>query len=210
MGGDARVNYPACVRQERESIRKLQEFWSKKAPQELQRYGPLLEVGEEILKVAEAVPVPKDGHLGFLRIVRECFQFLLVEFDFSITDEQPIRMRFSSGKAYLELECSSNPWMSCQFGPETREQKHFYIYDLLFLYRDQRYRIVPEQLTMNSSTEVQDWFQFIAGVFKQYGRDVLSNQPGIFDRLKHAQAERDAEYAAAMAKLHRAGSQDAG
>jgi len=45
---------------------------------------------------------------------------------------------------------------------------------------------------------VENWFKFLAGVFKQYGHDVLSNQPGIFEKLAKAQAKRDPEYTREM------------
>lgn len=199
---NTKVNYPERARGERELLSKLKSILAGKPTEAQAKYGPLLRAGEEILQIVGAVEPPKDGHLGFLRIVRECFEFLLVDFDFSVTEEQPTKLRFSSAKVYLELACSCDPWMSCQFGPESSEQEHFWIHDLLYMQGDQRYRTLPEKLAMSTETEVREWFRFIADVFKQYGRDVLSDQPGIFGRLGQAQAQRDAEYAAAMNALH--------
>src|ERR1039458_3717935 len=51
LRGDTRANYPARVRQERECIRKLQEFWSEKAAEELRHYESVFEVAQEVLKV---------------------------------------------------------------------------------------------------------------------------------------------------------------
>ena len=45
---------------------------------------------------------------------------------------------------------------------------------------------------------MKDWFRFVAGIFRQYGSEALSNQPGIFDSLAQAQTQRDAEFVAFM------------
>jgi hypothetical protein len=76
--------------------------------------------------------------------------------------------------------------------------KEFWIDDLLFIYEDRRYRELPQSLVLDTETDVESWFRLIADVFKHYGREVLSNRPGIFDRLAQAQAQRDAEFVAAM------------
>jgi len=195
---NTKVNYPERVRGERELLAKLESILRGKPTEAQLEYGPLLDTGGAILRIVEGVQPPKDGHLGFLRIVRECFQFLQADFGFSVTKEQPTSLEFSSGAVYLELECSRDPWMSCLFGPESAERKHFSIQDLLFLHGDQGYRTLPEKLTMTTEGEVQDWFQFVAGLFRQYGTEVLSNQPGIFHRLTEAQNQRDAEFVATM------------
>jgi hypothetical protein len=199
---NTKVNYPERAGGERELLNKLKSILAGKPMEAQAKYSPLLSAGEEILRIVGAVEPPKDGHLDFLKIVRECFQFMLVDFDFRVAEEQPTQLRFSSGKVYLELACSSDPWMSCQFGPEPYEQEHFWIDDLLYMHGDQRYRTLQEKLAMSTETDIREWFRFVADAFKQYGRDVLSNQPGVFERLRQAQGQRDAEYAAAMNALH--------
>jgi hypothetical protein len=92
--------------------------------------------------------------------------------------------------------------MSCLFGQESTESKYCSIQDLLFLYGDQRYRTLPEKLAMNTEREVGDWFRLVAGIFRQYGREVLRNEPGIFDRLVLAQTQRDKEFITAMNEQH--------
>jgi hypothetical protein len=198
LENNTKVNYPERARGERELLTKLESLLRGKPAEAQLEYGSLLSTGGEILRMVEGVQPPKDGHLGFLRIVRECFQFLQTDFCFSVSEEQPTSLQFSSGAVYLKLEYSRDPWMSCLFGPESVERKHFSIQDLLFLHGDQRYRTIPEKLTMNTESEVEDWFRFVSGVFREYGRDVLSNQPGIFDRLTQAQTQRDAEFVAFM------------
>jgi hypothetical protein len=199
---NTRVNYPERVRGERELLSKLETILRGKPEEARSKFGPLLSIGKEILQIVEAVQPPKNGHLGFLRIIRECFQFLESDFDFSITDEQPTSIEFTSGTVYLELKCSSDSWMSCLFGPEAAKRKHFAIRDLLFFHSDQRYLTLPAKVPMASESEIEDWFRFVADLFKQYGSEVLSNQPGIFDRLAQAQSQRDAEFVADMNKKY--------
>ena len=203
LENNTKVNYPERVRGERELLAKLQEILGNKSPEERLRYGPLLSTGSEILRMVEAVQPPRDGHLGFLRVVRECFRFLQTDYGFSVADEQPTSIRFSSGAVYVKLEHSRDPWSSCLFGPESAETKHFSISDLLFLNRDERYRTLPEKVAVTTESEVEAWFKFLANVFKEYGRTVLRNEPGTFERLAKAQAERDEEYKLEMERLHR-------
>jgi hypothetical protein len=51
---------------------------------------------------------------------------------------------------------------------------------------------------MNTEAEVEDWFGFLAEIFKKYGSPVLANNGDIFRRLADAQAERDAVYGREM------------
>ncbi len=199
---NTKVNYPERVRGEHKLLAKLQGILRSKSAEEQMKYGPLLNAGRETLGIVGAVQPPRDGHLGFLKVVRQCFRFLQKDYGFSIADEQPTSIRFSSGEIYVKLEHSRDPWSSCLFGPESAETKHFSISDLLFLNRDQRYRRLPEKLALTTESEVEAWFKFLADVFRQYGRAVLRNEPGAFDRLAKAQAERDEEYRQEMERLH--------
>jgi hypothetical protein len=208
LSGDTRVGYPARARQERERIRRLEEFWSKKAPQELRRYDPVFEVAEEILNVAEAIPLPKDGHLGVLKVIRQSFRFLETDYGFTVTAEEPTGMRLSSGAVYLELEYATAPSLSCSFGQESQPQKHFWVEDLLYMYGDQMYKALPQRLKLESEQDVREWFEFLAGIWKQHGPDVLANRPGIFDRLSQAQAQRGEEYGREMDRLYGAAGSD--
>jgi hypothetical protein len=96
------------------------------------------------------------------------------------------------------LQYTQKSYRSCQFGLEAETGHFLCIRDILFLYHDDRYRSVPEDLLLNTSNDVEVWFRFVASVFRQYGLELLSNQPGLFDRLRAAQSKRDAEYVAAM------------
>jgi hypothetical protein len=90
LENNTKVNYPERVRGERELLAKLQGGLQNKSAEEQLRYGRLLNTGGEILRIVGAVKPPRDGHLGFLRIVRGCFQFLQLDYGFSIADEQPM------------------------------------------------------------------------------------------------------------------------
>jgi hypothetical protein len=195
---DTRVNYPLRARSEFDLLAKLREILRGRSSEEQQRYGPLFETAQEMIEQLETVPLPSDGHMGALKAIREHFGFLRTEYGFEITDEQPTGVRFSSGAVFLKLEYSKNPSLSCSFGPDSKDGKEFGIDDLLFMYGDRRYRELPQSLVLDTEADVDSWFQFIADVFEQYGREVLSNRPGIFDRLALAQAQRDAEFVAAM------------
>jgi hypothetical protein len=202
LENNTKVNYPERVRGERELLAKLQRGLQNKSAEEQLRYERLLNTGGEILRMVGAVKPPRDGHLGFLRIVRGCFQFLQLDCGFSIADEQPTSIRFSTGAVYVKLEYSRDPWSSCLFGPESPETKHFSIADLLFLNHDERYRSLPEEIALATESEVETWFKFVADVFRQYGRAALRNEPGVFERLAEAQAARDEEYRLEMERLH--------
>jgi hypothetical protein len=202
LNGDTRVNYPARVQQERELWKLLNDLLPKRSPEDQKRYAPMFEAAEEILQFAESIQLPKDGHLGILRIIREQFGFLQADYRFAIVKEQPIGIRFSSEAVYLELNWAKHHNSSCSFGPESNPTRAFWLDDLLFMYGDPRYRTLPEELALNTESEVESWFKFVADLLKQYGRDVLSNQPGIFDKLAKAQAERDREYTQEMDRLY--------
>ena len=161
-------------------------------------YGPLFAKAAQLLQLLERTETPAEGHLGFVRIVRENFSFLQKEYSFAITREEPTSLRLSSGTVFVRLEYTQKSYRSCQFGLEAETGHFLCIRDILFLYHDDRYRSVPEDLLLNTSNDVEVWFRFVASVFRQYGLELLSNQPGLFDRLRAAQSKRDAEYVAAM------------
>jgi hypothetical protein len=191
---NTKVNHPERVRGELELLTKLRQGLQNKPAEDQRCYAPILETAHAILRTVQAVQPPRDGHLGVLRVIREHFQFLQTDYDFSIIDTQPTGLRFSSGAVYLRLEHAKDHTLSCVFGPETEPRESFWIDDLLFMNGDTRYRNLPQELRLDTEEEVENWFAFLADVFKQYGHPVLSDEPGIFTRLAQAQAERDAEY----------------
>ena len=112
--------------------------------------------------------------------------------------DEPIGVLFSSGAVYMNLEWAGMPDLSCEFGPEGAPKKRFGIDDLLYMVHDSRYRTLPHELNLDTEAKVQKWFGFLARVFKRYGRDVLTNRPGIFEELEQAQSQRDREYTREM------------
>ena len=65
------------------------------------------------------------------------------------------------------------------------------------MYGDVRDRTVPQTITL-SRKDLENWFGFVADVLRRYGQGVLSNEPGISQRLRQAQVDRDAEYTSEM------------
>ena len=191
LEGNTRVNYADCARGQLKFLSELSRAFRSRSAVVQSRYIPIIEAIDRILRSVEKVHSPKDGHLAVLRIIRERFQFLETDYNFSIVDTQPTGVRFSSGAVYLKLGYGIT--LGCSFGPAAEPQRIFWINDLLFMNGDPRYRTLPED-NLDTETSVEHWFAFLAGVFKQYGHPVLSNEPGIFARLAKAQAERDAEY----------------
>ncbi|HEY1902453.1 MAG TPA: hypothetical protein VGG56_08500 [Terracidiphilus sp.] len=131
LEGDTRVNYPERVRGEHELLDELREISRRRPSDDLREFERVLEAGKELLEIVGAVKPPHDGHLGFLRIIRELFGFVLTEFAFKVTDEQPTSIRLSSGAVYLDIECLSDPWLSFSFGLESPKPHDFRIHDLL-------------------------------------------------------------------------------
>jgi hypothetical protein len=191
---NTKINFPERARGELLLLHKLQQLLREKPENQHGQYPRLFTSSEELLEMLKEIQPPSEGHLGFLKTVHESFSFLKAEYNFSVVDTQPTSVRFSSGKVLLNLECIENVLLSCSFGPETDRSSTFWIQDLLYMNGDSRYRTLPDPLSLKTPGEVNGWFAFVASVFKQYGRPVLCDQPGIFDRLARAQVGRDQEY----------------
>lgn len=194
LENDTRVNYPARASGEMPLLEKLQSMLNQQG--EDPSFREALGKGRAILSELQSVPLSKEGHLGALRVIRNEFAFLS-EFGFRVMREEPTGIFFSSGSVYVNLECATTPDLSCGFGPES-PRKTFWIDDLLYMVHDSRYRTIPRELNLDTEAKVQEWFGFLAGIFKRYGRDVLTNRPGIFEELEQAQSQRDREYTQEM------------
>ena len=198
-----RVNFPRRARQESELLHLLRAIVSRRPLDDQARCAPLFEAAERIIKVAEARLPSKDGYLGFLRIVRQQFSFLQLEHEFKMVDEEPTLVRLSSGEIYVELDCGGLLETTCAFGPEPRSNQHFWLSDLLFLYGDQRYLdFRGDAKLVETEAGVESWFTFAATILKQFGKDVVANVPGVFERLQEAQDRRDQEYKEEMDRLY--------
>ncbi len=202
LEGNTRVNYPERAKGEFMLIARLREFLAKRPPEKRSEFGRVLDAGEELLKIVSGVMPPKDGHLGFLRIIRAEFGFLESDFGFKVVQEEPTQIRFSSGDIFLELSHSVNPWLSCSFGPDVKDGPSYWIHDLLYLNGDERYKALPQRLDLDSEETTVQWFGFVAECFRRYGRQILSNADAVLQQLAAAQAKRDDEYVREMEMKH--------
>ena len=193
LNADTRVDYQARAFSERCLVDALQASLLAKSVEEQSRYARLLRLGTEMVQALQATPSPKDGHLRVLRILREQFGFLEQDYGFYVTNEKPTGLRYSSGQVFLELEYASTSNLSCEFGSESQSEMCFWIEDLLYINKDKRYKSIPGALSLNTADEVEAWFRFVADIFREHGKQVLLNQPGVFDRLVAGQSERDRE-----------------
>jgi hypothetical protein len=198
LKGDDQIDYPTRAREEKALLETLTNLLDSRSSEERERYVGVFEIAKTILAHVEATPANRNGHLRTVAIIKTEFAFLQTDYGFKIDDEHPMGVRYSSDSIYVDLRYSKKPSLSCSFGLESKKDAVFWIDDLLFLCGDSKYRSLPQSLNLDTEDEVEKWFRFVADVFKRCGREVLSNQPGIFDRLAHAQSKRDAEFVAAM------------
>jgi hypothetical protein len=206
VAADTRTNYPVRVRQEQELWEGLKRRLSDRAGEQAFRYQPIIELAEQLLAIAEGVRPSKEGHLGFLTIVREQFAFLRADYGFAIVNEEPVKIRFASGEIYVQVAWARSVSSSCTFGCESNRDRSFWIDDLLYLYGDKRYKSLPDELVLDSQNTITQWVAFLASIFRQYGHDILRSRAGIFDELVAAQEARDREYAEEMDRRYRGGS----
>jgi len=196
VGNDTRLNYPARVRGETDLLTKLREILSHRGEQDAGQYQPLLNTAEAFLQQLEQVPLPCDGHLGVLRVVREQFRWLFDQYGFTIKEEEPTGACLASGRVSIELKWATASSLS--FALTNDNTRHFWLEDLLYLHRDSRYSTVPNSLSLRTGEDVESWFRFVSSVLQQYGPELLTDQAGSWERLSQAQSQRDAEYAAMM------------
>ena len=193
---DTRVNYPKRAREEKILLAKLSNGLAARAKGLYREYAEVFAIAEKLLDQVEAIPASQEGHFGLLKAVKTMFSFLQANYGFQIRIEEPTCVRYSSSTVYVEFESSANPVLSCSFGPENSGGIRFWIDDLLYLYGDERYQAVRKKKPLETKDEAEEWFAYLAGILKQYGDEVLTNQPEIFERLAVAQALRDREWVA--------------
>jgi hypothetical protein len=191
--GDTKVNYQARAVSEKHLLSALSNYLQKMPVEDQRKYAPYLEMGRKTIEALEAVVSPADGHLGVLRIISEQFLFLQERYAFSMAKHPPLAIHYSSGAVFLHLEWASGSFLTCQFGLESNASQWFAIEDLLHAHGDLRYREIPYQLDLQTQEGTRKWFSYLAELIKQYGHDFLTNRPGIWEKLKHAQSARDAE-----------------
>jgi hypothetical protein len=196
VAGDTQVNYPVRAESDMALFRKLRDTASSGAEKVRERYLPLLDCAENLLCQVAKMPIPTDGHLGVLRTIRSRFDFLFKQYGFALAHEKPTGLRLVCGAVAVELGWSSQSSLS--FSMSRSDLGDYWVEDLLYMHRDQRYLSIPQAIQLSTEADVDAWFQFISEALRQYGDELLRDIPGAFERLAHAQSERDAEYVAKM------------
>jgi hypothetical protein len=202
IDSDTKVDFPKRAGEEMPLLNTLNSTLSAQGTEQAPCFAHILELSRRALLLLAEFKPPEDGHLGVLRIIRDQFSFLSQEFHFRVVAEEPAGVRFSSGQTWIELSAAAMSSLSCSFGPEPPGSGTYWLEDLLYAYGDERFRAIPMQLAIPSTTEVESWFAFVASVFRRYGAELLADRPGIFDRLREAQSVRDAEYTQEMDRKH--------
>jgi hypothetical protein len=197
---DTRVNFPARAQSEIAHLEEISKSWRNKNPQGLQQYDALLHSARELIEQVAQIQTVKNGHLGILETIRKRFAWLSEEFGFVIEDEQPTGACLTSGQVFVELAWATQSSQS--FAIARDKANYFWLEDLLFLYGDSRYKNVPVSLDMKTEEDVEIWFDFASNILREYGHNLLTNQPEAWSRLTEAQLKRDAEYAAMMNAKH--------
>src|SRR5882757_1532578 len=113
LENNTKVNFPLRAHEELASIADFKNLLINKRPEQQAKFASVLQTGEKILKQVETVHPLKDGHLGVLRAIHKSFAFLRTDYHFSIADEQPIGVKFSSGEVWLQLEYAKDHTSSC-------------------------------------------------------------------------------------------------
>jgi hypothetical protein len=201
VAGDTRVDYPARAESDFVLFGKLRNIISAIDTKGRERYLPLLDCAESLLRQIAQIPIPTDGHLGVHRAIRSRFDFLFKDYGFTVVGTKPTNMRLVSGPVAVELGWATQASQS--FSIRRGDLGDFWIEDLLYLHGDERYLTVPQAIHLRTEADVDAWFRFISEALGQYGDEQLRDSPGAFERLAQAQAQRDAEYAAMMDAKHR-------
>lgn len=87
IDGDTRVNFPVRARQELDLLEGLWAIVVAHPEESAHRYNNILLNWKALLRQIEAIPVPEDGHLGALRILRENSAFLITDYGFKVVHE---------------------------------------------------------------------------------------------------------------------------
>lgn len=198
LESDARVNYPKLAQEEKANLARLSARLSEQVTTEgksLKEYAEVLAIADRLLGEVATIPLSEVGYLGFLAVVRSEFRFLQDKYTLRIRTQEPTCIRYSSDSVYIEFQPSMDPILSCSFGPDDDRNLSFWVDDLLYLYGDERYRLIRKNPPFHTRDDVHVWFVLLADIWKQYGDEVLTNGPGVFERMAVAQASRDEELA---------------
>jgi hypothetical protein len=188
--GNTKVNYPARVTEEQQLLELLETHFDSLASNERDIYSSIFAVGRTVLMEIAKTEVPEDGHLGVLRVISSNFGFLEGIYGLSVMVREPTYMKYSSGLVWINLSYAERSSLCCTFGQDSADGSTFWTEDLLFMYSDLRYQEVQADGEFRDIAELSDWFKFLASVWRTYGRDVLTNAPGVFERLSVARKRR--------------------
>jgi len=191
---DRWVDYSGRVAQERDTWRTLAVEFHGMCAGDWQMFAEIREIVNDVLALATARAAEPGGYRGFLKVIQENFKFLETEYAFKLVRSQPTRALYSSGDVDVTLKYANDHASSCMFGP-TGSSQVFWLANLLFLFHDSRYDALTPALSLTSERDIQEWFGYAARILRELGNDVLSNCPGIFEKLAHAQAQQDLLFA---------------
>jgi hypothetical protein len=197
---DERVDYPLRVAQELDLWARLRHQALTKAS--FAHYADIFAAADAVLEYAKGIKNAPDGYLGVLRTIRRRFSFVVTKYHFVVVDQDSLGLRFSSSDVYLDLRWATHYSLSCSFGRKSDPANIFDIADLMFLYADQRYRTLPDELRLETEADVERWFEFVAEILETYGDDLFRNRAGFFERLLTAQKQRDLEHTQEMDRLY--------
>jgi len=116
LAGDNRVSYPARVLQEQQTWERLTSELRRSQSGDVTWYRVILNIAEQILAIVSGVESTKEGPHGFVKIVREKFEFLRTDYGFNIVSEEPTRVWFSSGEVYVVLAWAKNSLLAISGG----------------------------------------------------------------------------------------------
>jgi hypothetical protein len=201
LAKDERLNYPQLADCEVLWVNKLEAALKGRTPQDIEEYQAVFQTASQVFGLLRGIPIPPNGYLGVLKVIRERFGFLQAEYGFRVEDEQPTGIKFCSDSVYVHLEHAKTSSLSCSFGC-IREGSSFWVEDLLYLHGDERYRTIPYEVKLESEDDVVRWFGFIAEVLRTHGRELLLGDGSAFLRLEEAQKKRDDEYIQMMERSH--------
>jgi len=204
---DKRLNYPRLAQNESLWMTELEAARARKQSPQDKEYREVLQIGARLFELLKAVPLPPNGYLGVLRIIREHFGFLERDYGFKVVDEQPIKIVFHSDSVFVHAGYAKTASSSFSLGL-IRDQHSFWIEDLLYLHGDERYRTIPYYIELKTEDDVETWFGFIAEILRTYGDKLLRGDNDAFLQLAAAQQKRDEEYGREMDRLHGISSSD--
>lgn len=201
LSENERVDYQQIARLESENIVFMREEKNGDPSLTEEIKTDVLKSAEYIVRMAgQRVPSP-FGYLGFLRIVKEKFDFLMHVECMRIAVESSDRIVFASEASSIDIGFPRVRYSCFNFIMDQSGEEPPQLEDLLFAFGDREFTDLAEGLNPQSESELEHWFERAALAFKLYGRVVLDNKPGAKEWLIEAQRSRDLDYIARLDAL---------